>query len=112
MCIRDRAGLSQEQAEAEGAARPRAVSVAEAQAVAETLRTAGGRRVRYVDCASRSGRGVERAVCMLVREVLSEPEAMRLRREAAARPPPVEPISVPLTQLVVQWVRRYMLCAQ
>ena len=51
-------------------------------------------------------------MCVLVREVLSEPEAMRLRREAAAREAAARPISVPLTQLVVQWVRRYMLCAQ
>ena len=66
--------------------RTREVSAEEARARASTLRTAGGRRVRYVECSARSGRGVEQAAYALVRPVLSSIQQAKEVRTASSGP--------------------------
>ena len=49
----------------------RQVSVAEAQALADSLRCPDGAPLRYIECSCRSGKGVEQAVYSLTRDCLS-----------------------------------------
>jgi len=82
-----RAGEAGEEHGGEGArGRTREVSAEEARARASTLRTAGGRRVRYVECSARSGRGVEQAAYALVRPVLSSIQQAGEVRTASSGP--------------------------